>query len=77
MIVRQGGIVALAGIVVGLIVAWAGSRFIASLLYGVGARDPAVFSVTALTLLGVTLLACWLPARRASRLNPLEALRAD
>jgi ABC-type antimicrobial peptide transport system permease subunit len=77
MIVRQGGIVALAGIMVGLVVAWAGSRLIASLLYGVGPRDPAVFSVTALTLLGVTLLACWLPARRAARLSPLEALRAD
>ena len=77
MIVRQGGIVALAGITVGLAVAWAGSRLIASLLYGIGPRDPAVFSVTALTLLGVTLLACWLPARRAARLSPIEALRAD
>jgi ABC-type antimicrobial peptide transport system permease subunit len=77
MIVRQGGIVALAGIMVGLIVAWAGSRLIASLLYGIGPRDPAVFSGTALILLAVTLLACWLPARRAARLNPLEALRAD
>jgi putative ABC transport system permease protein len=77
MIVRQGGIVALAGIMVGLIVAWAGSRLIASLLYGIGPRDPAVFSVTALMLLGVTLLACWLPARRAARLSPIEALRAD
>jgi ABC-type antimicrobial peptide transport system permease subunit len=62
---------------VGLIAAWAGSRLIGSWFYGIGPRDPAVFSVTALTLLGVTLLACWLPARRAARMNPLEALRAD
>jgi putative ABC transport system permease protein len=77
MIVRQGGAVALAGITIGLAAAFAGSRFIASLLYGVSPRDPGVFAVTTLTLLGVALLACWLPARRASRLSPLEALRTD
>jgi predicted permease len=75
MIVRQGGTVALAGITIGLAAAWAGSRFIASLLYGVSPRDPGVFAATTLTLLGVALLACWLPARRAARLSPLEALR--
>jgi putative ABC transport system permease protein len=76
-IVRQGGLVALAGIAVGLGAAWLGGRAIASLLYGVGPRDPAVLIVTALTLLGAALLACWLPARRAARLDPLEALRAE
>jgi len=77
MIVGQGGIVALAGIAVGLAAAVAGSRLIASLLYGVSPRDPGVFAVTTLVLLGVALLACWLPARRAARLSPLEALRAE
>jgi putative ABC transport system permease protein len=77
MIVRQGGIVALAGVTVGLATALAGSRLIESLLYGVSPRDPAVFAATTLILLGVALLACWLPARRASRLSPLEALRTD
>ena len=76
-IVRQGGLVALAGIAVGLAAALAGSQVIASLLYGVSPRDPAVFAATTLTLLGVALVACWLPARRAARLSPLDALRTD
>src|SRR5262249_46253805 len=77
MIVRQGGVVASAGISVGLIAAWTGSRLIESLLYGVSPRDPGVFAATTLTLLGIALLACWLPARRAARLSPLEALRSE
>ena len=77
MIVRQGGIVAFAGIIVGLATAFAGSRLIASLLYGVGPRDPGVFAGTTLLLFVVVLLACWLPARRAARLSPLEALRTE
>jgi ABC-type antimicrobial peptide transport system permease subunit len=77
MIVRQGGFVALAGIVIGVGAAWAGSRYIASLLYGVSPRDPGVFVTTTVMLLGAALLACWLPARRASRLSPVEALRTE
>jgi putative ABC transport system permease protein len=77
MIVRQGALVALAGIVVGLGAAFAGSRLIESLLFGVGARDPGVFGVTTAILVAVALLACWLPARRASYLSPIEALRTD
>jgi putative ABC transport system permease protein len=77
MIVRQGGIVALAGVLAGLAAALAGGRLIASLLYDVSPRDPAVFAATAVTLFGVAILACWLPARRAARVSPVEALRAD
>jgi predicted lysophospholipase L1 biosynthesis ABC-type transport system permease subunit len=77
MILRQGGAVTLVGVIVGLIAALGGSRLIESLLYGVSARDPIVFVVTTLFLLGVALLACWLPARRAARLTPLEALRTE
>jgi predicted permease len=77
MIVRQGGIVALIGITVGLATALASGRLIQSLLYGVSPRDPAVFATTTAVLLGVVLLACWLPARRAARLSPLEALRTE
>jgi predicted permease len=77
MIVRQGALVALAGMAIGLATALAGSRLIQSLLYGVDARDPGVFAATTLTLFAVALLACWLPARRAARLDPLDALRAD
>jgi putative ABC transport system permease protein len=77
MIVRQGGLVTVAGITIGLATALAGSRLIESLLYGVSSRDPRVFAITTVTLLAVALFSCWLPARRAARLNPLEALRAD
>jgi predicted permease len=77
MIVRQGVIVALAGIAVGLAAAFAGGRLIESLLFGVSPRDPGVFAGTTAVLLGVVLLACWLPARRAARLSPLEALRSE
>jgi putative ABC transport system permease protein len=75
--VRQGGAVALTGIAVGLGVAFAGSRVIESLLYGVSPRDPVIFAATALVLIVVTLFACWLPARRAARLDPLTALRTE
>ena len=77
MIVRQGGLVVLAGLTAGLAAAFAGSRLVESLLYDVSPRDPEVFAATTLTLLGVALLACWLPARRAARLSPLEALRTE
>jgi putative ABC transport system permease protein len=77
MIVRQGGIVAVAGLTVGLAAAVAGGRVIESLLYGVSPRDPGVLAGTTAVLLSVALLACWLPARRAALLNPLDALRTD
>jgi putative ABC transport system permease protein len=77
MIVRQGGLVALAGVAVGLATAFAGSRLITSLLYGVSSRDPGVFAAATLTLMSVALLACWLPARRAATVDPLVALRAE
>ncbi len=77
MIVRQGGLVALAGIAVGLTAALAGSRVIASLLYDVSPRDPQVFAITTVALLVVALVACWIPARRAASVDPLSALRAQ
>jgi len=77
MIVRQGGTVALGGAAVGLGVALAGGRAIESLLYGIGPRDPGVIATTTLILMGVALFACWIPARRAARLSPLDALRTD
>jgi putative ABC transport system permease protein len=77
MIVRQGGLVALGGVVIGFVIALVGGRLIESLLYGVSARDPGVFAATTLTVLTVALLACSLPARRAARLSPLEALRRE
>ena len=76
LIVKQGGLVALVGIAIGLGAALAGSRLVESLLYGVSPRDPVIFSFTTLMLLGVALLACWVPARRAAHINPVETLRA-
>jgi ABC-type antimicrobial peptide transport system permease subunit len=77
MIVRQGGAIALAGIAVGLGAALAGSRLLESLLFNVGPRDPGVFVATTVALLVVAVVACWVPARRAARMSPVEALRAD
>ena len=76
-IVKQGGIVTLAGIGAGLIAAFAGTRVIASVLYGVNPRDPVVFAFNGAVLLVVGLLASWIPARRAAHLNPTIALRAE
>jgi predicted permease len=76
-LVRQGGVVAAVGIAVGLAAAFAGGRLIESLLYTVSPRDPSVFALTTVALLAVALLACWLPARRAARLNPIDALRIE
>ena len=73
--VRQGGVVALSGIAIGLVLASAGARLIASLLYGVSPRDPVVFGVASLFLLSTALVGCWLPARRGSRSDPINALR--
>jgi predicted permease len=77
LILRQGGVVALAGALIGLLVALAGSRLITSLLYGISPRDPVIFAGTTFLLLLVAAAACWIPARRAARLSPLEALRVD
>ena len=77
LIVRQGGAVALLGIGAGLTAALAGSRLLESLLFEISPRDPGVFAGTTIVLILVAVLACWLPARRAARLSPLEALRAD
>jgi putative ABC transport system permease protein len=76
-IVMQGGVVSLLGIAIGLLGALAGSRLIGSVLYGVNPRDPMVFAMMAVTLQVVALTACWIPARRAGRLDPTIALRAD
>ena len=77
MIVRQGGAVIAAGTMAGVAAAFAGARLIESLLYGISAHDPLVFLGMPLLLWVAALLACWLPARRAARLDPLVALRAE
>ncbi len=77
LVITQGLRLALAGVVVGLLAAYGATRLIKSLLYGVSATDPLTFIVIALSLLLVALLACWIPARRATKVDPLQALRHD
>jgi putative ABC transport system permease protein len=77
MIVLQGMRLALIGVIVGLASAFGLTRFIASILYGVTAWDPLVFVSVPLLLTAVALLAVWLPAGRASRVNPIVALRYE
>jgi putative ABC transport system permease protein len=77
MVVTQGLRLAVAGIVVGLLTAFALARVLAGLLFGVRPHDPLVFVSVPVALLGVTLLAVWAPARRASRLDPVIALRSE
>ena len=77
LILRQSVGVTLIGVGLGLAGALAGGRLIEALLYNVSPRDPVVIGVVTLLLTAIALVACWLPARRAARLSPLEALRAD
>jgi hypothetical protein len=77
MVVMQGGRVALVGVVIGLAAAVFSARWLDSLLFEVEARDPIVFAAVAVVMIGVALLASYLPARRASAVNPVEAIRIE
>lgn len=77
MVLRQGLVLAILGVVLGLAGAIALTRALESLLYEVDRLDPVTFGVVPAILLAASALAAYLPARRASRLSPLEALRAD
>jgi putative ABC transport system permease protein len=77
MVLGQSLLVLGIGIVIGLGTALAGTRLLASLLVGVSANDPLTFVIVVGVLAGVALLACWLPARRATQVSPLVALRYE
>jgi predicted permease len=77
LVLRQGMLLALIGAAVGIVVALPVARMAAGLLYGVSATDPLTYAGITLLLMGVALLACYLPARRATRIDPLVALRVD
>jgi len=76
-VVSQGARVVLVGVVIGIIAAVASTRLLANLLYGVNAVDPIVFAAMAVLMLGMGMLASYMPARRASAVDPIEALRSD
>jgi predicted permease len=77
MIVRQGMVLTVIGVAIGLGAAFWLSRFIATFLFGVNRWDPMVFAAVPVTLAVVALIAVWLPARRASRVDPIIALRYE
>ena len=77
MVVRQGMALALAGVIIGVAAALGVTRLMASLLYGVTPKDPIAMTSVALLLVGVALAATYLPARRASQMDPVESLRYE
>jgi predicted permease len=77
LVLKQGMLLALIGAAVGVLVALPVARLASGLLYGVSATDPLTYGGITLLLMGVALLACYVPARRATRIDPLVALRVD
>ena len=77
MVVRRGLVLAVAGLLFGTVGAYVVTRVLRSLLYGVSERDPLTFAGVAVLLGLIALIASWLPARRAARVDPLTAMRAD
>jgi putative ABC transport system permease protein len=77
MVVRQGMTLAVVGLALGAVAALLTTRFLTSLLFGVGAADPVTFLAIPVLLAAVTLVASWLPARRAARIDPMVALRGE
>jgi ABC-type antimicrobial peptide transport system permease subunit len=77
MVLRQGMMPVLAGLAGGALVALAVGRYIESLLYQVSPRNPAAFAISGAVLVLVSVAACLIPARRATRVNPVDALRFE
>jgi putative ABC transport system permease protein len=76
-VVSEGAKVVLVGVAIGIVAALASTRLLGTLLYGVKAVDPLVFAAMSLVMVGIGVLASYMPARRASSVDPIEALRSD
>jgi putative ABC transport system permease protein len=77
LVVRQGMLLAIVGVIVGLLGAFALTRVMSSLMFGVTTKDPITFVAVSLLLVGVAFIACFVPARRATKVDPLVALRYE
>ena len=77
MIMREGSVMLISGVAIGLLLAIATAKLLSGILYGVPALDPIAFTVAPLVLTIAALIATWLPARRATRVDPVQALRAE
>jgi ABC-type antimicrobial peptide transport system permease subunit len=77
MIMREGSIMLLCGVAIGLLLAAGTGKILSGMLYEVGALDPIAFTTAPLLLAAAALVATWLPARRATRINPMRALRTE
>jgi len=77
MVVAQGSRVTLIGVAIGIIAALAATRVLNTLLFGVGAMDVTTFTLMSALMLGVAVLASYIPARRASAVDPMQSLRAE
>jgi putative ABC transport system permease protein len=77
LVAGEGARIALAGLVIGVLAAWVLRRSVESMLFGIAPQDPVTFGAVALLLVAVSLLAAYLPARSAARVDPATALRAE
>jgi predicted permease len=76
-VVAEGAVVAAAGTLAGAAATWSASGLMSGMLHGVTPHDPATFAATASAFMAVAVLACWVPASRAARVHPVEAIRSD
>jgi len=77
MILRESLVLVMLGLLVGVGAALGATRAVASLLFGLSPSDPVAFVSASILLLGVAIFACWLPARRAAKVDPMVALRCE